>query len=412
MVNNDLLDDIINMEVALKNCKNEESIKTLQTQLRAKTLEYFGKMTGSESKNIENLEKAFMVFTYISHNSSFILKKVPPFRNMLNWYLKEKYEDNKHDRTLYKNVNHILCKNKIYDWTLRENKDIPMMKECNAFQRVVNHIGFDNEKDKYDYYVDTLRHIGVNSDSFVVKSNEFLLKDRNRNKEDLSVMYSGLREFLDYFTLQNNKARESKEKTRYSRAVKEFIKGKYKDKNEFCRLNALSFDKFEECLSKFVTKTKEENEYDEVVANSIVGFIMNGIEDDKGVRDFDSIDYYTITKSPMINLVRYVQKGNYSSEEKVAVSAFKSKNDGEKLRDKDIESKFNIKVIYGFKRDNNGRIIEKTGKVLGNDEKLAIFDYLRENSIPITETTYRDGCRRYECGRLFKEEKGKEKKLS
>lgn len=59
-----------------------------------------------------------------------------------------------------------------------------------------------------------------------------------------------------------------------------------------------------------------------------------------------------------------------------------------RLTDYDIRQIFAIKHEVNLRRDESGMPIPGTGRVITNEEKKQIFDYILENEYPLTKKMY------------------------
>ena len=119
--------------------------------------------------------------------------------------------------------------------------------------------------------------------------------------------------------------------------------------------------------------------------------IRNGIEENGEIRDFDIIDYLSITKVPL-SFAYKISKNTYNEELKKF--AFKH-IDAEKYNRYEYDALKTEKRIVGFKLDSKGRIIEGSGREITDKEKEELIEYLNENDIPINKHTYNAALRRY-----------------
>ena len=66
-----------------------------------------------------------------------------------------------------------------------------------------------------------------------------------------------------------------------------------------------------------------------------------------------------------------------------------------RLTDYDIRQIFATNHEVNLERDENGIPIPGTGRIITNEEKKAIFDYILENSYPLTRKIYNIVLRAY-----------------
>ena len=78
-------------------------------------------------------------------------------------------------------------------------------------------------------------------------------------------------------------------------------------------------------------------------------------------------------------------RNNFSEELNLLV---KQQKKSFKLNSIDIRQIFNTKHEVNLKRDETGMPIVGTGRVITNDEKKMIFDYILDNNYPVTQKMY------------------------
>lgn len=78
-----------------------------------------------------------------------------------------------------------------------------------------------------------------------------------------------------------------------------------------------------------------------------------------------------------------------ANEEKNTKQNWNNKKDGSYiLSDTQIREIFATNHEVGLDRDENGIPIPGTGRVITNEEKKAVFDFILENSYPLTKKVY------------------------
>lgn len=143
----------------------------------------------------------------------------------------------------------------------------------------------------------------------------------------------------------------------------------------------------------------------------IVNAIENGVQmSDGSFRDFDIIDYYTITKLEPKKMVFILRK--YSDSPRLlGLKKFANRNENDyKFKKEDIERRLLDRTIFNCEFDDEGRVIPNTGFEISDADKFFVLDFLREIDVPITELTYSAGLRRFRNG-VFKHEESKNKEF-
>ena len=108
--------------------------------------------------------------------------------------------------------------------------------------------------------------------------------------------------------------------------------------------------------------------------------IRRGIVSGFYIRDFDSIDYYTIAKIPMDDYILEVKKMPSSDMQRTLNMFFKKRND-RILKGELVNDFLKLKTVIG-KRE------------ITEEEKLDMLYYFHQNNIPLTVATKKDGLHR------------------
>lgn len=77
-----------------------------------------------------------------------------------------------------------------------------------------------------------------------------------------------------------------------------------------------------------------------------------------------------------------------------------SSKDYKKLDDISIREIFSMKYEINLKKDENGMPIPGTGRIITNEEKKMIFDYILENNYPLNIKIYNLLLKAYTNGEL------------
>lgn len=163
-------------------------------------------------------------------------------------------------------------------------------------------------------------------------------------------------------------------------------------------ISKLDLPLFEEY--KQYTNQNQAQRYAVIVSKGkrIVSMILNGIDvDNDKKRPFDIVDYFTLTKilpSQMFTII----KSYLSPKERIIFKKFETHY--EKMQNLDLGRLFSAKQIFGAKLDENGNIIEGTGRIITDYEKENIILYMKKNNLPLYSSVYQALFHRWQKGYL------------
>lgn len=142
---------------------------------------------------------------------------------------------------------------------------------------------------------------------------------------------------------------------------------------------------------------KEEFEKTKQISNGVevINKLQNGVLlEDGSIRDFDLIDYYemmNIKPKAAVNLL----KKYISNHQLVGLKIFSQRYlEDKELTPKDVSIKLNERLEINCQKDKRGIFVRGTGKVISDDEKLAVINYILNKRIPLTDGTYESGLAR------------------
>ena len=170
-----------------------------------------------------------------------------------------------------------------------------------------------------------------------------------------------------------------------------------KDKfNEYVESVKL-YDKklFKEYLEQ---KTKKEKEFEIGLEDELIelGYrLENGFEENGKKRKFDIIDYYNITSIPLSNIINIASK---KLNRKQLYELKKLKTGflySDKYNSSEEKAILEEKRIIGVKFDNNGKMIEGSGREITIEEKMNIINYLKQINLSVNRMTYNAVFKRY-----------------
>lgn len=211
----------------------------------------------------------------------------------------------------------------------------------------------------------------------------------------LEELYSLL---LDYRERNRQSLAEAKQ------MVTLYINSNHTTLNSFCKENGTSIETmnyyldlinlFEDDYSEVCNKAlleKEMLEAEKTIANikTIIQKIKTGIElEDGTIRLFDLVDYYQFVTQPP-RVMRTLMRGQIPDKDRAYLNKFCSKYiDDKELKQNDIDTKYKEVIIINCDKDAKGRLIYESGRLITDEEKTAIIDYILSSGIPLTHGTY------------------------
>ena len=281
-----------------------------------------------------------------------------------------------------------------------------------------------DDVEKMDYLVSNSGYIPS-----VYKTN-FELYSRIFSEEEIKKFEDNMKIYSEYRSQHVREARKEKmlqnaeEKLKQDLTKSKGIIYLYLDTDNetflgFLNKNNISKEEFNTALSAVKLYDKElyakyllvrnakNNMSTELTKNQVkelLDKLTNGYEENGEKRNFDVIDYFTITSIPASNIVsvssKYLKPSQVSTIRKF-VNFNKGFTSGSLTDEKTILSE---KRIVGVKFDKWGKIIEGSGREITEEEKLFLIDYLHSNYIPVNRFTYKAALNRYLNGLLVKED--------
>lgn len=210
---------------------------------------------------------------------------------------------------------------------------------------------------------------------------ENFVKDKYNN--ELKTAEKIITSFLDNKTLSFDEFLEVKNITKetfnnYLNALKMYNKELY--------------NRYNDSISK---KEQESEDNISLEIKLLEEGILNGYEENGLKREFDIIDYLTITKIPTTKIGKFdLSKIN----SKARMELHRIKNNFKYINKEDKRELKNIletTKIVGVKFDKNGSTIPGSGRTITDEEKNNLIDYLREREIPVNNGTYNALLKRY-----------------
>ena len=136
------------------------------------------------------------------------------------------------------------------------------------------------------------------------------------------------------------------------------------------------------CREKIEADRKKGSTYNYSLARIIADYIINGIPTDNGLREFDLIDYYSLTDVNLRNVLTE-SKQFLSKSEVRKFGAIVSNN--ERLKKSILTSKngFNFDIEFDCQKDKDGFPIPGTGRRVTDEEKENIISLFEKYNIPV-----------------------------
>ena len=214
------------------------------------------------------------------------------------------------------------------------------------------------------------------------------------------------------FKLELQKKAERKEFVPLAKEmILDFISDNNYTKESFCEKYGITMNEFDGYVdvikkdeptlySSYTIRNKEAQSQRYAVLNNtitkIVDKIINGIEENGEMRQFDLIDYYQMT-SLSFDAVLKIKK--FNADEMRAFKRFVNKY--RDVRALYIPKIMSEKTEIDCQKDKDGFAIIGTGRIVTEEEKRSIINYLKNKNIPLTNHTYSIAFKRYKNGNLF-----------
>lgn len=195
-----------------------------------------------------------------------------------------------------------------------------------------------------------------------------------------------------------------------------YVKSSYLTYDDFCEANMLSkevvlrsreiiriYDKKKNDFINKEEKIKEmirKQQLSEQI-NKVIYLLKNDISlEDGQTRNFDLIDYYKYINIEPIKLISMINgkaiKDKLNTTDLIYLKRFLfiQKNSTLSNYPINIVAKLSSKEEYDCLKDENGKLIPGTGKIITEEQKIALIEYLKQNKIPLIEGTYNAGIKR------------------
>lgn len=202
---------------------------------------------------------------------------------------------------------------------------------------------------------------------------------------------------------------------------KPVLKNKMTDKELIRQISRPSYNRYLEALrkyspdfyNKYMKKLEKDKQLSELMEKeldieikNIYNHIVNGIETEEGLRDFDMVDYYKLYGKYNNYLIDYIRNNRHklSTNEIKTLKAFHHLNvlNDEVLNTKRINDFKETILEFNCQKDQYGYLIPNSGITISKEEKENMIKYLKDNKIPITNKTTRALINRYKANALNK----------
>lgn len=147
------------------------------------------------------------------------------------------------------------------------------------------------------------------------------------------------------------------------------------------------------------------------IFNKLIDDIKSGVVDNKGnKRLYDILDYYQVVNIEPVTLFDAI-RNKASKDDIIIFKKFLHNNPiGLKIDELFLREVFGIQEEINTKRDEKGLPIPGTGRIITNEEKKMVFDYIIENKLPATLKIYKIVLKRYINGEIDLENQKKHNK--
>ena len=255
----------------------------------------------------------------------------------------------------YSNVNVLVNKNEKINSYIKDQCDDLSVEEKRQIYILLN-----KKIDMYKVIKENIRN--KNKESI---KEELLTKARNLILDYINNKYS-------YVSISEYCKDNNVDYSEFSNRLKQLSESKNKDDVVLYNLFKEKFDKDR--------KNGSTNNYN--IAKTISDYIINGIVTENGVREFDLLDYYSLSNVNLRNILAE-SKQFLSKENIVKFSKIVSSN--ERLKKSILTSKnsLNSNIEFDCKKDKDGFPIPGTGRRITDDEKLLIVNTFEKYNIPM-----------------------------
>lgn len=162
--------------------------------------------------------------------------------------------------------------------------------------------------------------------------------------------------------------------------------------------------KYDEYKNYELNKEKRKSRNLANAAKEIGKYLREGYNEDGIHRDFDLIDYFLITKYKL-NEVYEAAKRVLPSLQLSLIRRFVMNNlNADENQRNEIKAIYAEKRTVGVKYDENNNVIPNTGRIINDEEKKLLIDFLTNNRIPINRFTYRAALKRYLNGYILNDD--------
>lgn len=209
-----------------------------------------------------------------------------------------------------------------------------------------------------------------------------------------------------------------------------------KTKKQYCLDNGISISTFnyhirairnvnKKLYNECVRKIDYMNNYvsEDVLEKTIklINYVVNGIEDSKGVREFDIIDYHLLIDVDLSMIV--IALNTLYNSKIINIETYRIiKKDLTKFGYNNCANEFDNSSLVVFNnqelanelmeykelnclRDKNGLPIKGTGRVIEYKEKIKVLKFLKDKNIVVNGKTFDAGCMRIANGYMISDEK-------
>lgn len=242
----------------------------------------------------------------------------------------------------------------------------------------------------------------------------------NKIKKESKRREKERKEKVKLATKERIASREKEKIMLIESAFKEVLRNEITEKQLIKQISRASYKRYLEILkeyspefyNKYIKKLEKDKQKRELMQKelnieieNLYNNIVNGIDTEEGLREFDVVDYYKLYRKYNNYILDYIRNNeqNLGAEKITVLKKFYSNI----LYDEALNAKKIIEfkeTIFEFdcKQDRFGFLIPNSGITISLEEKEKMLKYLKDNKIPITNKSIRALINRYKNKALNK----------
>ena len=193
----------------------------------------------------------------------------------------------------------------------------------------------------------------------------------------------------------------------YNLSFEEFLNIHNINKNDFTEYIRIIklYDMF--TYNNYLSKKEElESIYEDNLRDKtklVIDGLLNGYEENGVIRKFDIIDYFSITSLPLskfssVSINKYIRDNQYIVRKFCNRNRYIEKSNT--YEEHTINQIMENEKRIGAEVDKFGRVIENSGRIITDEEKRNIINYLKKKNIVVNMVTFNAAFKRYIKGFL------------